>query len=70
MKTHTQQAFITGPYVTEHKLEMTTERKPYLPWVKSHDSFYFRPGEMTVWAGQNGQGKSLWLFTHITKQTK
>lgn len=29
-----------------------------LPWEKSHGVFTFRPGEMTVWMGQNGHGKS------------
>lgn len=35
------------------------EKKIYLPWPKTRDSFDFRPGEVTVWAGQNGHGKSL-----------
>ncbi len=30
-----------------------------LPWVKTHDFIRFRPGETTIWAGVNGQGKSL-----------
>lgn len=30
-----------------------------LPWAKTRYSFDFRPGEVTVWAGQNGHGKSL-----------
>lgn len=37
----------------------TTERKYFLPWVKTRDSFDFRPAEMTVWGGINGHGKSL-----------
>ena len=36
-----------------------TEKKIYLPWPKTRDNFDFRPGEVTVWAGQNGHGKSL-----------
>ena len=29
-----------------------------LPWEKARDVFHFRPGELTVWAGQNGHGKT------------
>ena len=35
------------------------EKQIYLPWPKTRDNFAFRPGEVTVWAGQNGHGKSL-----------
>ena len=34
------------------------ERRVYLPWEKTQESFDFRPGEVTIWAGQNGHGKS------------
>lgn len=30
-----------------------------LPWEKSLENFEFRPGEVSVWSGQNGHGKSL-----------
>jgi twinkle protein len=30
-----------------------------LPWEKSRKLFRFRPGEVTLWAGVNGHGKSL-----------
>jgi twinkle protein len=30
-----------------------------LPWDKTNDAFQFRNGEVTLWAGQNGHGKSL-----------
>ncbi|MCP5015071.1 MAG: AAA family ATPase, partial [Ketobacter sp.] len=30
-----------------------------LPWEKTRDKFRFRPGELTIWAGVNGNGKSL-----------
>jgi twinkle protein len=33
-------------------------KKTYLPWFKTQDSFYFRPGEVTMVAGQNGHGKT------------
>ena len=35
------------------------QRMVYLPWLKARESFDFRPGEVTLWAGQNGHGKSL-----------
>jgi twinkle protein len=34
------------------------ERRVYLPWDKTRDHFEFRKGEVTIWAGQNGHGKS------------
>jgi len=33
--------------------------KVYMPWNKTRDKFGFRPGEVTVYAGSNGGGKSL-----------
>lgn len=30
-----------------------------MPWAKTHDQFRFRPQELTIWAGVNGNGKSL-----------
>lgn len=30
-----------------------------LPWVKSHDKFLVRPGELSVWTGFNGHMKSM-----------
>lgn len=35
-----------------------TEKRIFLPWHKTNDSFEFRKGEVTIWAGQNGHGKS------------
>lgn len=35
------------------------EQKSYLPWDKTHSMFAFRPGEVTLWGGVNGHGKSL-----------
>lgn len=32
---------------------------PRLPWSKTHGKVAFRPGEVTLWAGANGSGKSL-----------
>jgi twinkle protein len=36
-----------------------------LPWLKTHESFRMRPGEVTLWAGINGHGKSL-VLSHVT----
>lgn len=33
-------------------------KRTYLPWPKCNASFEFRLGEVTVWAGQNGHGKT------------
>jgi twinkle protein len=33
-------------------------KRVYLPWPKCNDSFEFRTGEVTVYAGQNGHGKT------------
>ena len=40
---------------------LTTEPEPpvLMPWLKLRDKFSFRPAEVTVYAGQNGSGKSL-----------
>jgi len=46
------------PAIKERMRQMATERKLFMPWLKTRESFYFRPSEMTVWAGQNGHGKS------------
>ena len=35
------------------------EPRAFLPWEKTHKAFAFRPGEVTLWAGINGHGKSL-----------
>lgn len=32
--------------------------KPKLPWLKTHADFEFREGEVTLWGGINGHGKS------------
>lgn len=33
-------------------------KKVFLPWSKTNQSFDFRRGEVTCWAGQNGHGKT------------
>lgn len=47
------------PAIKQRMRDMAKERRLYMPWEKTRESFYFRPGEMTVYAGQNGHGKSL-----------
>lgn len=42
---------------------LVNSKRNYLPWPKCNESFEFRRGELTVWAGQNGHGK-----TDITTQ--
>lgn len=49
-------------YVQELIDDLGTDRqevRSYLPWDKTHSVFQFRPGEVTIWAGVNGQGKSM-----------
>lgn len=33
-------------------------KRTFLPWTKCNDSFEFRRGEVTMWSGQNGHGKT------------
>lgn len=35
------------------------EVQHYMPWGKTHRLVQFRPGEVTIWGGENGSGKSL-----------
>jgi len=37
----------------------SVQAKACLPWGKTHKVFRFRPGEVTLWAGVNGHGKSM-----------
>jgi twinkle protein len=49
-------------YIDELVASLFSGEKPagsYLPWDKTHNLFMFRPGEVTLWAGINGHGKSL-----------
>ncbi|EMR4172038.1 AAA family ATPase [Pseudomonas aeruginosa] len=41
--------------VVEHGEQITGAK---LPWAKTHDLLRFRPGEVTLWQGINGHGKS------------
>ena len=48
-------------FVGDAKRRLRTQarvKRVYLPWPKCNASFEFRRGEVTVWAGQNGHGKT------------
>ena len=48
-------------FVDDAKARLRTRAKAKrtnLPWPKCNDSFEFRAGEVTMWAGQNGHGKT------------
>ena len=50
-----------GDFVEEAKDRLRARAKTkrtYLPWPKCNDSFEFRKGEVSLWAGQNGHGKT------------
>ena len=36
-------------------------KHPTMMWSKTHDRVQFRPGEVSIWAGVNGHGKSMLL---------
>ncbi len=40
------------------------QQQTRLPWSKTHGNVRLRPGEVTIWAGINGHGKSL-ILNHI-----
>ena len=49
-------------YVEPLKQRLKVKEKikvSYLPWPYTKDNFEFRKGEVTLWSGQNGHGKSL-----------
>lgn len=45
--------------VIDHTFGEKADPKCFLPWQKTHKLIQFRPGEVTLWAGINGHGKSL-----------
>lgn len=52
----------TGAYVDDvikHFHSPDEEKGAFLPWKKTHHEIRFRPGEVTLWNGYNGSGKSL-----------
>ena len=45
--------------IKKNYLSEESDKKIVMPWPDTHDSFAFREGEVTVYAGGNGGGKSL-----------
>jgi len=57
--------------IKESYLSTNRDAKILLPWTNTHNSFAFRAGEVTVYAGSNGGGKSLLtgqIALHLVKQ--
>ncbi|GAB2471950.1 DnaB-like helicase C-terminal domain-containing protein [Comamonas humi] len=51
-----------GMYVQELIDRLRNPPRPnhrYMPWGKTYSLFQFRPGEVTIWGGANGNGKSM-----------
>jgi twinkle protein len=57
-KQNVKSANLYIPSIKERMRSIAGERKLWMPWEKTKESFYYRPGEMTVYAGMNGHGKS------------
>lgn len=47
--------------VLDHFCAPQETRGAYLPWSKTHGDIRIRPGELSIWAGVNGHGKSMML---------
>jgi len=61
---HDQRVVSSGQYaedVVSYFWDEKVERGQILPWEKTVGKIAFRPGEVTLWAGYNGHGKSLAL---------
>jgi twinkle protein len=59
---HKQKIKPAGLWVAELEEELINppvDRSVPMPWLETQSTFAFRPGEVTVWAGANGGGKSL-----------
>lgn len=64
MTEHDQKVVSVGQYaddVVSYFWDERRERGQVLPWQKAHGKIAFRPGEVTLWGGYNGHGKSLAL---------
>lgn len=51
-----------GAWIDQLKSDLRNRasvRRVFLPWPKVQTMFAFRDGEVTLWSGQNGHGKSL-----------
>lgn len=58
---HVARPLAFADQVADHFWDETRPRGHTLPWPKTHDKIRFRAGEVTLWAGINGHGKSLAL---------
>lgn len=59
-----QKVVPAGAYFEELRARLFTKQERddgLLPWSKTHSVFAFRPGEVSLWAGINGHGKSMML---------
>lgn len=57
--------------IKKNYLNKKNERQIVMPWSKTHGSFAYRDGEVTVYAGGNGGGKSLitgQIALHLLRQ--
>lgn len=50
-----------GPDLKRRLFSPEQRKDGLLPWSKTHHDFQFRPGEVTLWCGINGHGKSQML---------
>jgi twinkle protein len=57
-KTHVKPASLWMQELIDGLRNPDKTKKIYLPWEKARNLFHFRPGEVTLWAGQNGHGKT------------
>lgn len=58
---HKEKVKPASEFVQDAKARLRSRSKAkrtFLPWPKCNESFEFRRGEVTVWAGQNGHGKT------------
>ena len=75
---HQESTFITSLDTARADILDRMEQGPTvygdeLPWRKTHNLFRFRPGEVTLWAGINGHGKSMILshtMANLLDETK
>jgi len=57
-QTHVKPASVWMEALIERLRHPDQTKKVFLPWERAHGVFNFRPGEVTLWAGQNGHGKT------------
>ena len=59
--------------ITENYINPPVNDNAKMPWTKTQDDFSFRLGEVTLYAGGNGGGKSLitgQIALHLIKQKR